>query len=848
VQLSLEKLQKFFKLEAERGYDNRAVVGGLDKILISWEAQARMDNLPEDKIQSVLSQIRKYPQLEAEQRAETLRSLGRSLRLSIVDRPIPSTTVDKENLPPPSQNKMKHSNRGAFQSVPDSPKTYERRRTSTPRTRLVEPHMQEPSKTSPSQDRSDNTGLTAPLSVINGIGSKHIQTLSQLGLQNIEDLLYFFPRRYDDFSQLKTISQLSFGEEVTIIASVQTVSNRMVGKSQNQLTEVVVTDGTGSLRLNWFNQPWQASRFKSGSPITISGKVDQFLGRPVMTNPECETINQEQLNTNRIVPVYSLSGNLTQHWLRRIIFQTINYWGPRIPDYLPVTIKKTAKLVDLSSALQHCHFPESQEQLQAARERLAFDEIFLLQLGVMRQKRAWHAAVARKYAITSEELKKLTSLLPFELTTAQLYAINDIQQDLISGSPMNRLLQGDVGSGKTVVAAIGIAIVTSHGAQAALMAPTSILAEQHYRSLINLFINPGNHEDSCFKTGEIRLLIGATPEDEKQEIREKLESGEIKLIIGTHALIEDPVVFNNLQFIVVDEQHRFGVDQRAMLRSKGENPHLLVMTATPIPRTLALTLYGDLDLTIIDELPAGRQVVSTHILDPRERERAYALIRSQVENQHQAFIIYPLIEKGERGEEQAAVDEHARLQKEIFPNLNIGLLHGRLRPDQKDEVMRGFRDGEYQILVSTSVVEVGVDIPNATVMLIEGANRFGLAQLHQFRGRVGRGSSKSYCLLISDSGIGTENQRLTVMTETNNGFILAEKDLSLRGPGEFLGIRQSGYAELKMANITDIHLIEKARAHAHFLFEADPDMLNPENQPLFQKMDTFWNRNKGEVS
>jgi len=496
------------------------------------------------------------------------------------------------------------------------------------------------------------------------------------------------------------------------------------------------------------------------------------------------------------------------------------------------------------------HFPASDKDLKTARHRLAFDEIFLLQLGVLQQKRHWQNRSARQFQPPQVWMKAQIARLPFPLTGAQLRAVADMQQDLASGHPMNRLLQGDVGSGKTVIAALGIAIVAQVGAQSAVMAPTSILAEQHYRSMLRLLAesDKDNEVDQPLSPAQIRLLIGATPETEKEEIRLGLADGSIKLVIGTHALIEDPVIFSELQFIVVDEQHRFGVEQRALLRQKGDNPHLLVMTATPIPRSLALTVYGDLDLSLMDEMPPGRQPIETNVLYPRERERAYAFIRNQLDKGQQAFIIYPLVEETENTNSLAAVEEHDRLQKEIFPNYRLGLLHGRLRPDEKEDVMTHFRDGEYQILVSTSVVEVGVDVPNATVMLIEGANRFGLAQLHQFRGRVGRGSVQSYCLLIPDTPDSVENERLTAMATTTDGFVLAELDLQQRGPGDFLGTRQAGFAELRLANLTDIHLIDKARRHALQLFEADPDLEHPEHALLSASLKRFWKRGEGDIS
>ena len=421
--------------------------------------------------------------------------------------------------------------------------------------------------------------------------------------------------------------------------------------------------------------------------------------------------------------------------------------------------------------------------------------------------------------------------------------------DLGSGRPMDRLLQGDVGSGKTVVAALAIAMVTRQGAQAAIMAPTSILAEQHYRSLTRLLgPRPRMKANLCCRRNRSACWWVTPKKPKKRKSATGLANGTIKLVIGTHALIEDPVVFQDLQLVVIDEQHRFGVAQRAALRSKGPSPHLLVMTATPIPRSLALTVYGDLDLLVMDEMPPGRQPVETHVLHPLERERAYQLITSQIEQGHQAFIIYPLVEQGDKEEALAAVESHAKLQKEIFPKLKLGLLHGRMRPDEKDSVMARFRDREFDILVSTSVVEVGVDVPNATVMLIEGANRFGLAQLHQFRGRVGRGEAQAYCLLIPDKEDALENERLGVMTETNDGFVLAERDLEQRGPGEFLGTRQAGFNELRMANLTDVKLIEKARSQAQFIFQMDPELEHPDNSALLEKLNQFWGEGRGDIS
>jgi ATP-dependent DNA helicase RecG len=881
---SLVKLQKFFKLEAERGYDNHAVLGGLERILDRWEAEARMEELPEDLIQAVLERLRDYPRLVEKSRAEALDGLWRRIQREMGGtaplEPEPRHEAKEETLPQP------------LERSPEEPKPDE---TAAPEPETQPQEAQpestaRPVETSPmpveAKPKFEPAALNASVTVLPGVGVRHAQTLGRLGLITLRDMLYYFPRRYDDYTRLKPINRLTYGEEVTVIGTVQSANLRKIRAGSAQIVEAVISDGSGALRITWFNQAWLVKRLRQGAQIVLSGKIDQYLGRYVMTNPEWEPLEQQQLSTNRIVPVYPLTAQITQRWLRRLMNQVVTYWAPRVVDPLPEGVRHSASLVDLSTALLQAHFPDSWDTLQAARHRLAFDEIFLLQLGVLRQKRVWQERIARVFDTNTEWLQAQVASLPYPLTGAQQRAMEDVRHDLASGRPMNRLIQGDVGSGKTVIAALASAMIVHHEAQCAIMAPTSILAEQHYKSFLKFLAGVGpttaggnetefeaavgtetqTHPETeptpdeapqlqivqstapLLQASEIRLMVGATPEAEKREIRAGLTDGSIKIVIGTHALIEDPVTFANLQLAVVDEQHRFGVEQRAALRSKGENPHLLVMTATPIPRSLALTVYGDLDLTIIDEMPPGRQAVSTHVLPPRERERAYTLVRSQIEKGRQAFIIYPLVEESDKSDSKAAVEEYAYLQEEIFPRLKLGLLHGRMKPEEKDEVMTRFRDGEFHILVSTSVIEVGVDVPNATVMLIEGANRFGLAQLHQFRGRVGRGAEKSYCLLIPETPDAVENERLQVMAETNDGFVLAERDLEQRGPGQFLGTRQSGFSELQLASLTDVRLIEKARRQAQTLFENDPGLDQPELQTLTTALDRFWGDGKGDIS
>ena len=510
-------------------------------------------------------------------------------------------------------------------------------------------------------------------------------------------------------------------------------------------------------------------------------------------------------------------------------------------------MRKNADLIDLPTALKQVHYPDTFQLLKIAQERLAFDEIFYLQLGVQQQKIAWNQVSSNLYEISDEQIRIITDPLPFTLTNAQIKVIDEIRADLASGHPMNRLIQGDVGSGKTIVSALASAAVNIHGGQTAFMAPTSILAEQHYQSLRTLLANPESN-NFPLKESEIRLLTGDTSAQDREAINTGCLDGTIKLLIGTHALIEDPVQFQNLQLAIIDEQHRFGTGQRSALRQKGENPHLLVMSATPIPRSLALTLFGDLDISIIDEMPAGRIPVNTRIVHPINREEAHALIRKEIDTGHQAFIVYPLIEKSEDEDQKAAVDEHAYLQKEVFSDLKLGLLHGKMPSDQKEAVMEDFRSGEYNILVSTTVIEVGVDIPNATVMLIEGANRFGLAQLHQLRGRVGRGGDPAFCLLIPETEDSIENERLTVMVDTTNGFLLAEKDLEQRGPGDFIGYRQSGYVDLQMASLSDIRLIEKARRFAQEVLIDDPLLEKAENFLIKGKLSTLWKSIPSDIS
>jgi ATP-dependent DNA helicase RecG len=839
---AIEKLTKFFNLEAERGYDNRAVLGGLDQMLELWEAEARTHQVLEAIIQAVTSRLRDYPKLSPHSRKEALDGLWNRLRneypelkeISEIDRSgrqmkdaSEKTSVSPANILEPEKQNI---------PAPASPETIAAPPTISPEPVYSKP-AEQPKPTEPP------AALNAPLTTIRGVGERTADILKKLGLETLGDLLWHFPRRYDDYSRLKPINRLCFNDEVTVIGIVEEISIRPIRKGRMKLVDAVISDGTGKLRVTWFNQSWIANRLRPGSGVVLSGRVDQYLGHLTMKNPEWELLEQQNLHTNRIVPVYPLTARITGKWLRRVINTVVTRMAPRIPDPLPDSVLQSADLMPLGVALQQIHFPDNWDRLAQAQNRLAFEEMFLLQLGVLRQKMDWEQLRTDPISIAPGWIDTFRARLPYQLTSAQETALKDIISDLAAAQPMNRLLQGDVGSGKTVIAAAAIAICAANGAQTALMAPTSILAEQHYRTMLQLLPNVAE-----IPPESIRLLIGGMPENEKLEIYTGLAEGTILVVVGTHALLEDPVSFSRLSLAVIDEQHRFGVNQRAVLRAKGKNPNLLVMTATPIPRSLSLTIYGDLDLTIIDEMPPGRHTIDTRILHPEDRAQAHDFIINQIENGHQAFIIYPLVEETDKIMAKAAVDEYKTLQEQIFAQYNVGLLHGRMRPEEKENIMRKFRSDEYDILVSTSVIEVGLDIPNATVMLVEGANRFGLAQLHQFRGRVGRGTARSYCLLIPEKDDDIANQRLQAMKSTNDGFQLAELDLEQRGPGDFLGTLQSGFADLKMAQLTDIHLIEKARREAKRLFADDPALLLPEHQPLAQAVARFWAVGKGEIS
>jgi ATP-dependent DNA helicase RecG len=704
------------------------------------------------------------------------------------------------------------------------------------------------------QKRSEE--LTSPITVIRGISTSADKKFARLNVRTVQDLLYFFPRRYVDYSRRKPVSELTEGEEQTIIGTIWQA--RVVTLGNRRGTEAIVGDETGNIRAVWFNQPYLAKSFRTNARIVISGTVSIFKGHKVFESPEWELLGDKELiHTGRLVPVYPLTQGLYPRQVRKWTRETIDGYAWQLSDFLPPEIKTRCQLLDLPAAIAQIHYPDDPAMAEKARGRLSFDELFLLQLGVLARKRDWQEGQpGNAFHIDREVISRFLNCLPFTLTKAQERVLQEVLTDLKQAKAMSRLLQGEVGSGKTVIATLALLIAAANGYQGALMAPTEVLAEQHYTNICNYLSQVGSQEP-CSGPGDgtigcytgflhrpltIALLIGSLSNAEKESLHGKIKQGKVDIVIGTHALIQKEVEFKKLGLAVIDEQHRFGVLQRSALRQKGFNPHVLVMTATPIPRTMALTLYGDLDLSVIDELPPGRQVVKTKCLEPQDREKAYTFLHRQVSNGRQAFIICPLIEESEILEAKAAKTEYARLSREVFPDLKLGLLHGQMPGPEKEEVMRHFRGGELDILVSTSVVEVGIDVPRASVMMVEGADRFGLSQLHQFRGRVGRDKEQGYCLLIPEKLSQEARERLLLMEKVHNGFALAEKDLELRGPGEFFGTHQSGLPDLKLAKLTDLHSLELARREAMTLFQKDPDLQKAEHQPLRQQLSRAWSR------
>jgi len=674
--------------------------------------------------------------------------------------------------------------------------------------------------------------LSSDITTISRVGVATAKKLKRLGLETVHDLLFYFPFRYDDFSHVVPIVELKAGQSANVVGQIEFIQNKRSWRRRMYLTEALIYDGRENLKIIWFNQPFITRNLKVGDRVSLAGKIENDQGTLVMKSPVYEKVNLPPppykggnlVHTQGLVPNYHLTANITHKQVRFLIKQIVNL-SRQITDYLPFEVKKTAKLVNLDEAIRKIHFPKTWPEIDQARKRLAFDELFLIQLRSQLLKKELKSSRAQSIIFKVAETKEFVDSLPFKLTNSQRQAAWQILQDIAKDKPMSRLLEGDVGSGKTLVALIAMLNVALNEKQAVIMVPTEILAKQHFATITKFL-------------GNFKIKIGLISRTEKKTnfnrgIMEHLKNKKLNawsitqncdLIIGTHALIQEDIKFKNLTLAVIDEQHRFGVEQRKKLVAKSEGkmiPHLLSMTATPIPRSLALALYGDLDLSIINEMPKDRKKIITSVVPEEKRQKAYEFIHQQIKDGRQVFVICPLIDPSDKLGVKSVQEEYKKLDKLVFPELLIGMLHGRTKPKEKEKIMQEFLENKIKILVSTSVVEVGVDVPNASIMMIEGADRFGLAQLHQFRGRVGRSNWQSYCFLFTDSQAERSLKRLEALTRIDNGFDLAKVDLKYRGPGEIYGLEQKGFPELKIASLFDYQLMKSANEQAVKLIDKD---------------------------
>ncbi|RKY00071.1 DNA helicase RecG [Candidatus Poribacteria bacterium] len=805
----LAKLEKPLTLELRSGCADRAIVGGVERYVSSWVRRAEELGLA-GAVMEVLGEIerlvRGYGLQTEEERSANLRralELIKGFRARIG----------------PKQGTL-------FEIKP------EKKGAAPERVPISYPPT--------SDDPSLLERLLAPISSVKGIGPKRSSMLmAGLGIATVMDMLEYFPRDYIDRSRIRQIYQAGRrGEIETIQGKVVEISETTSRRGNRKIVKVKIYDGTGVASLVAFDKLGELLKrmLSPGEELVVSGRFKRSFGEVEATDFEFEILSKEDaelIHTGRIVPKYRLTSQISQRNMRYMMKLVLDQYSHLIPEHLPLELRRRLRLMDRRSAILNIHFPESEAHLKEARRRLAFDELFLIQLGLALKRRHIESERGIAFEVDGPLFKAFMESLPFELTRAQRRVIEEIRRDMSRPRPMNRLIQGDVGSGKTVVAAAAMVIAADNGYQSAMMAPTEILAYQHYLTLSQLLEPLGLR---------VVMLRGEMRASDRREALEAIRSGEAKAVVGTHALIQEGVEFHKLGLVITDEQHRFGVLQRAALREKGISPDVLVMTATPIPRTLALTVYGDLDLSIIDELPPGRRKVKTYWVPEEKRPRMYEFIREEVKKGRQAYVVYPLVEESEKLEDVKAATEMARhLQEEVFPDLRVGLLHGRMHPAEKEEVMRRFKGGEIDILVSTTVVEVGVDVPNASIMVIENAERFGLAQLHQLRGRVGRSTHQSYCFLMADPKSEDARRRIEAMVRTNDGFRIAEVDLAIRGPGELMGTRQSGMPDLKVADLLrDVELLKLARAEARKLVEKDPLLLEREHRLLREMVRRMW--------
>jgi len=890
---ALETMVKILKLEREQGGKNAAVVGGMVAFVSSWQSQAREQARRAEQhilIDEIIDILSAYETLADED--ERIIKINYLLDRVTNRAPAPKAYRDRipewqEKLPPREekaparewrQPRREHSDRrrasgprsgGHKRSYAYDSATYDEDFTGGPNTSGLDlpamPSLERPPRLRRPQPTLEDIlnaqrALDAPTTEVKGIGKKFAELLAQMDIHSIRDLLFNLPREYRDYTELLAIKDLPDNTESTVIATI--TSTRVVPSQSGTDLVVVVSDGTGAISVRFFRQDYLAAKLQPGVQIVLSGKVTYFRDMKQMANPEWEELASENLHTIGIVPVYRMTKGLRPRLFRRTIKALVDEWTEKIPDPLPPSMLERTELADLGWALCQAHFPDGWDHRHHAQKRLAFDELLTLQLALLANRREWQSEPSPRLDIRDEFIEGFVAqAFPYELTGAQQSAIVAIQRDVASALPMNRLLQGDVGSGKTAVAIVALAMALRNGRQAAIMAPTGILAEQHYRAVSEAFSRMSQDSQPV-----VALLTGALSASERESIYRGIADGSIDIVVGTHAVIQAGVDFYNLAIAVIDEQQRFGVDQRAALRGKGENPHLLFMSATPYPRTMALTLFADLDITIINEKPPGRQEIITKLIDPVARERLFGFITTRLEEGGQVFFIHPLVEESESLETVDATGAYERLTQ-VFHRHRVCLLHGRLSAAEKDELMNDFAEHRYDVMVTTSVAEVGVDIANANIIVIEGANRFGLAQLHQFRGRVGRGESQSYCFLIPDRAaeidfdrihdlhggridgdeLSVAEQRLAAVEASNDGFHLAEVDLRLRGIGELLGRRQSGHSNLHLIRQNYADLAELSQREARTLSEEDPALERPEHRILAENVRRLY-ANPGDIS
>jgi len=800
----LDIIQRPFQLEGKTEYQDKAVIGGLGAYVTNWVDKA-CENIPPEKtglLKNLADLFRDYSEIPPNVRKARLQEAS-----SIIGQ-LRGQASDAPEKP-----------------ADDAPSEAKRVPVET------------------SQDTDQLAALLTSVKYVKGIGPKRAQLLAEeLGIHTIGDLLEYYPRDYLDRSQFKPIYQVGQSGEYETIQGVVVNQMEFTSRRSTKVLKVIVYDETAVASLIAFGKRTQYMKMslKTDTKVVVSGKFKRSYNEISTSEYTYEVLSDEDaelIHTGRIVPVYPLTAKLNQRSLRRWLKEIVDQYAFYVPEILPLDIRKRQKLIDKSQAVKNIHFPETEQARKKARRRLAFDELFFLELGMALKKEKWGTEEPGiSFQPRSDLLQKFISSLPFELTSAQKRVFAEIEADMKSGRCMSRLLQGDVGSGKTVVAAMAMLLAVDNSYQSALMAPTEILAEQHYITLTNLLEPIG-----------IRVVIlrGDMAKRDKDDALSQILTGEANIIVGTHALIQSGVEFANLGLVITDEQHRFGVMQRAELKGKGTNPDVLVMTATPIPRTLALTVYGDLDVSVIDEMPPGRQKIITKWVAEGKRQEMYKFIEDQIAQGRQAYLVYPLVEESEKLEDLKAATEMAEhFQHEVFPHLKIGLIHGRMRAEEKQEVMQRFKNNEINILVSTTVIEVGIDVPNASLMLVEHAERFGLAQLHQLRGRVGRSHHKSYCLLVANPKNTDAVARMKAMTRTTDGFEIAEEDLRIRGPGEFFGTRHAGMPDLKAANLLrDGKLLELARDEAFQIIADDPALTKSEHQMLKQILQEKWREN-----